>query len=306
MPSVKKRGGLGRGLNALVSEAEYETGGSAASASNAASETKLPIEDIVPNPNQPRIHFNETELRELSESIQEHGVLQPLLVRKHGNGYEIIAGERRYRATQQLGKTHIDAIIINTTDENNVLLALAENLGRADLTDYEVAQSVLQFKQDFPSKTEYAKALGLSRQKLYKLFAYESLPPIVLDRLNQQPDLLSADTAEQLVAFGKQQALSGEIYSEALSTGLALLAQGKLKQANLIQFLRQQLQKQNEKCPNSDTLAVSANKRLYHREGKVIGKLQQTAKKTVIELDNQALTEQQQQQLEQFLGKLLG
>ena len=80
MPSAKKRGGLGRGLNALVSEAEYETGGSAVSASNAASETKLPIEDIVPNPNQPRIHFNETELRELSESIQEHGVLQPLLV----------------------------------------------------------------------------------------------------------------------------------------------------------------------------------------------------------------------------------
>ena len=79
MPSVKKRGGLGRGLNALVSEAEYETGGSASSASNAPSETKLPIEDIVPNPNQPRIHFNETELRELSESIQEHGVLQPLL-----------------------------------------------------------------------------------------------------------------------------------------------------------------------------------------------------------------------------------
>ena len=95
MPSVKKRGGLGRGLNALVSEAEYETGGSATSAANTASETKLPIEDIVPNPNQPRIHFNETELRELSESIQEHGVLQPLLVRKHGNGYEIIAGERR-------------------------------------------------------------------------------------------------------------------------------------------------------------------------------------------------------------------
>ena len=69
---------------------------------------------------------------------------------------------------------------------------------------------------------------------------------------------------------------------------------------------KEQLQKQNEKCPNSDTLAVSANKRLYHREGKVIGKLQQTAKKTVIELDNQALTEQQQQQLEQFLGELLG
>ena len=92
------------------------------------------------------------------------------------------------------------------------------------------------------SKTEYAKAL-VYRQKLYKLFAYESLPPIVLDRLKPTADLLSADTAEQLVAFGKQQALSGEIYSEALSTGLALLAQGNPKQANLIQFLRQQLKK---------------------------------------------------------------
>ena len=100
MPSPKKRSGLGRGLSALVSEAEYETGGSSSAAT---SETKLPIEDIVPNPNQPRIHFNETELRELSESIQEHGVLQPLLVRKHGNGYEIIAGERRYQASKLAG-----------------------------------------------------------------------------------------------------------------------------------------------------------------------------------------------------------
>ena len=75
MPSVKKRGGLGRGLNALVSEAEYETGGSAASASNAASETKLPIEDIVPNPNQPRIHFNETELREVSVVTKRQSLL---------------------------------------------------------------------------------------------------------------------------------------------------------------------------------------------------------------------------------------
>lgn len=117
MPSAKKRGGLGRGLNALVSEAEYETGGSATSASNSTAETKLPIEDIVPNPNQPRIHFNETELRELSESIQEHGVLQPLLVRKHGNGYEIIAGERRYQASKLAGLEELPVIIKDVNDE---------------------------------------------------------------------------------------------------------------------------------------------------------------------------------------------
>ena len=128
MPSVKKRGGLGRGLNALVSEAEYETGGSAASASNAASETKLPIEDIVPNPNQPRIHFNETELRELSESIQEHGVLQPLLVRKHGNGYEIIAGHRRQMASQLAGYRNMPCIVRNMTDDEAILAMTDDNL----------------------------------------------------------------------------------------------------------------------------------------------------------------------------------
>ena len=128
MPSVKKRGGLGRGLNALVSEAEYETGGSAASSSNAASETKLPIEDIVPNPNQPRIHFNETELRELSESIQEHGVLQPLLVRKHGNGYEIIAGHRRQMASQLAGYRNMPCIVRNMTDDEAILAMTDDNL----------------------------------------------------------------------------------------------------------------------------------------------------------------------------------
>ena len=121
MPSAKKRGGLGRGLNALVSEAEYETGGSSTSASNATSEIKLPIEDIVPNPNQPRIHFNETELRELSESIQEHGVLQPLLVRKHGNGYEIIAGERRYQASKLAGLEELPVIIKDVTNSLRLL-----------------------------------------------------------------------------------------------------------------------------------------------------------------------------------------
>ena len=140
MPSVKKRGGLGRGLNALVSEAEYETGGSAASASNAGSETKLPIEDIVPNPNQPRIHFNETELRELSESIQEHGVLQPLLVRKHGNGYEIIAGERRYQASKLAGLEELPVIIKEVNDEEMLALALIENLQRSDLNPVEEAK----------------------------------------------------------------------------------------------------------------------------------------------------------------------
>ena len=166
MPSVKKRGGLGRGLNALVSEAEYETGGSAVSASNAASVTKLPIEDIVPNPNQPRIHFNETELRELSESIQEHGVLQPLLVRKHGNGYEIIAGERRYQASKLAGLEELPVIIKDVNDEEMLALALIENLQRSDLNPVEEAKGYRCQRYDPGGIVESSKQVTLCNYKL--------------------------------------------------------------------------------------------------------------------------------------------
>lgn len=180
MPSVKKRGGLGRGLNALVSEAEYETGGSAASASNAASETKLPIEDIVPNPNQPRIHFNETELRELSESIQEHGVLQPLLVRKHGNGYEIIAGERRYQASKLAGLEELPVVIKDVNDEEMLALALIENLQRSDLNPVEEAKGYRQLI-DASGMTQEAlsKAVSKSRSAITNSLRLLDLPEVV-------------------------------------------------------------------------------------------------------------------------------
>ena len=94
MPSPKKKPALGRGLGSLMGEAQSETG-----FVEQKEETKVPIDKINPNPNQPRTHFNETLLNELADSIRENGVLQPLLVRKKGKGYEIIAGERRYQAS---------------------------------------------------------------------------------------------------------------------------------------------------------------------------------------------------------------
>ena len=136
MPS-KKKSGLGRGLSALVSEAEYETG-------NTSSDTKVAIEDIFPNPNQPRIQFNEAELKELSESIQAHGVLQPLLVRKKNKGYEIIAGERRYQASKLAGLEELPVIIKDVDDQEMLAIALIENLQRSDLNPLEEAKGYRQ------------------------------------------------------------------------------------------------------------------------------------------------------------------
>jgi len=219
VPSAKKRGGLGRGLNALVSEAEYETGGSAASASNAASETKLPIEDIVPNPNQPRIHFNETELRELSESIQEHGVLQPLLVRKHGNGYEIIAGERRYQASKLAGLEELPVIIKDVNDEEMLALALIENLQRSDLNPVEEAKGYRQLI-DASGMTQEAlsKAVSKSRSAITNSLRLLDLPEVVQQMIFEGK--LTAGHARAILAVPYEDArirLAEKVVAEGLS-----------------------------------------------------------------------------------------
>jgi ParB family transcriptional regulator, chromosome partitioning protein len=219
VPSVKKRGGLGRGLNALVSEAEYETGGSVASASKAASETKLPIEDIVPNPNQPRIHFNETELRELSESIQEHGVLQPLLVRKHGNGYEIIAGERRYQASKLAGLEELPVIIKDVNDEEMLALALIENLQRSDLNPVEEAKGYRQLI-DASGMTQEAlsKAVSKSRSAITNSLRLLDLPEVVQQMIFEGK--LTAGHARAILAVPYEDArirLAEKVVAEGLS-----------------------------------------------------------------------------------------
>lgn len=219
MPSPRKRGGLGRGLNALVSEAEYETGGSSASVSNAASETKLPIEDIVPNPNQPRIHFNETELRELSESIREHGVLQPLLVRKHGNGYEIIAGERRFQASKLAGLEELPVIIKDVDDEQMLALALIENLQRSDLNPVEEAKGYRQLI-DASGMTQEAlsKAVSKSRSAITNSLRLLDLPEVVQQMIFEGK--LTAGHARAILAIPYEDArikLAEKVVAEGLS-----------------------------------------------------------------------------------------
>ena len=137
MPSPKKKPALGRGLGYLMGEAQSETG-------YTATETQMSIEEIFPNPNQPRTHFNESELEELSESIRENGVLQPLLVRKNGSKYEIIAGERRYQASKIAGLDKVPVIVKDVDDQKMLEIALIENLQRSDLNPIEEAKGYRQ------------------------------------------------------------------------------------------------------------------------------------------------------------------
>ena len=158
MPSPKKKPALGRGLGSLMGEAQSETG-----FVEQKEETKVPIDKINPNPNQPRTHFNETLLNELADSIRENGVLQPLLVRKKGKGYEIIAGERRYQASKIAGLEELPVIVKEVDDQKMLELALIENLQRSDLNPIEEAKGYRQL----------IKASGMTQEALSKAVPYE-------------------------------------------------------------------------------------------------------------------------------------
>ncbi len=162
-----------------MQEAQTETG-----SASAQPDSTVSIEKIHPNPNQPRTHFNETELEELSESIREHGVLQPLLVRKKGDEFEIIAGERRYQASKIAGLSELPVIIKDVDDQKMLELALIENLQRSDLNPIEEAKGYRQLiKASGMTQEALSKAVSKSRSAITNSLRLLDLPVRVQELL---------------------------------------------------------------------------------------------------------------------------
>lgn len=158
---MPQRPGLGKGLDSLI-----PTSGAQQSPASAGGVLKLPVEAIIRNPRQPRSsEFDEKDLKELADSIREHGVIQPLVVSPTENGtYTLIAGERRLRASKLVGLTTIPAIVRQATDRELLELALIENIQRADLNPLEEAEAYRQLTEDFGlSHEEVAQRVGKSR-----------------------------------------------------------------------------------------------------------------------------------------------
>jgi ParB family transcriptional regulator, chromosome partitioning protein len=172
--------------------------------------SQLSVGDVLPNPWQPRRVFNESKLSELAESIREVGLMQPIVVRRVDAGYQIIAGERRWRAHKMLGLESIGAVVIECTDQDMAVLALVENVSRDDLTDYEISVSIRRSEQEFPDRKRMAEALGMSRAGLYRYFAFESLPAFIKKTLDLQPTLLGGHAAQDIVATLKKHGDDGE------------------------------------------------------------------------------------------------
>ncbi len=147
---------------------------------------EIPIEEIRSNPYQPRQHFDETALEELAASIKEHGVLQPIIVKKSIKGYELVAGERRTKASKLAGLTTIPAIIKDFTDQEMMDIALLENIQREDLTPIEIAIAFKKYLDGTGlTQDELAKKFGKSRSYITNLLGLLSLPKSVRDLINQ-------------------------------------------------------------------------------------------------------------------------
>ena len=208
---AKKLGGLGKGLNAIFIENDNEdkSGG-----------VTLNISEIEPNRSQPRKEFDENALSELAQSISEHGLLQPLLVRPLPlGGYEIVAGERRYRACRMAGLTEIPVIIRELDETQTMELALIENLQREDLTPLEEAEgySVLIDEHNM-TQEEVARSVGKSRPAIANALRLLKLPDSVKEYLKEGK--ISAGHARALLTLDSEddmQELADLIVSKDLS-----------------------------------------------------------------------------------------
>lgn len=214
MPSPKKKPALGRGLGSLMGEAQSETG-----YVDQKEETKVSIDKINPNPNQPRTHFNETLLNELADSIRENGVLQPLLVRKKGDGYEIIAGERRYQASKIAGLEELPVIVKEVDDQKMLELALIENLQRSDLNPIEEAKGYRQLiKASGMTQEALSKAVSKSRSSITNSLRLLDLPEPVQQYLFD--GRLTAGHARAILAVPYEEQrikLADKVVAEGLS-----------------------------------------------------------------------------------------
>lgn len=215
----ERKRGLGRGLSALMADvAETET---KAAEGIVAAERVVPIERIVPNPDQPRKRFEKDDLSDLSASIREKGVIQPLIVREKGNQtFEIVAGERRWRAAQQAQLHELPVIVRDFTDIEVLEVAIIENIQRADLNPIEEAAGYRQLMDRFGHTQEkMAEALGKSRSHIANLLRLLNLPDSVLDLVRGGD--LSAGHARALIPAEDPLKLAKQIIAGGLSVRAA-------------------------------------------------------------------------------------
>ena len=195
---MAKRSGLGKGLESLMGGADAEVAGASTP------DALIALAEIRPNKGQPRKNFDEEALEELTDSIRQHGVLQPILVRKKGRFYEIVAGERRYQAAKRAGLTEIPVVVREISDQDVFKLALIENLQREDLDPIEEAQGFRTLIKDTGmTQAELGKVLSKSRPAIANALRLLDLPEEVQQMMSERK--LTAGHARAILAVPSEE-----------------------------------------------------------------------------------------------------
>ena len=199
--AVQKRNTLGRGLASLIPEATLTEVESPRAALASAAIVQIPLDELKANPLQPRRHFASDALDELAASVKEQGVIQPLLVRPVPTGYEIVAGERRFRAARKAGLRTVPAVVRRMDDAESLEIALIENLQREDLNPVEESEAYRDLMEQFNyTQEELSRRVGKNRSTISNMLRLLKLPDEVLDAL-----------AREGIAMGHGRALLGLI-----------------------------------------------------------------------------------------------
>ncbi len=252
---AKSQKGLGRGLSALLVSTDKEYAD--LSAPSASRDRDLPIEFLVPNPYQPRLFFDEEKSADLIQSIKDRGILQPLLVRRRGDldEYEIIAGERRWRAAQAAELHHVPVIIREMTDGEALEIALIENIQRHDLSPIEEARGYKRLMDEFHhTQEQLGHIVGKSRSHIANILRMLVLPDSVQKLVMQGK--LSMGHARALITVDDAEAVAKRIVAEGLSVRQveAISKKGKASPASPMKKAdRMRPVKQNK---DADTVAL--------------------------------------------------
>lgn len=211
----KPRSGLGRGLGALMGDIAREepVGGREGGSPGIRS---LPVGSLVPHPGQPRRHFDEAALEELAQSIAQRGVLQPIVVRPHGTGYQIVAGERRWRAAQRARLHEVPVIVRSFDDTETLEVALVENIQRQDLNAIEEAEAYQRLIGEFGhTQDALGKLVHKSRSHVANLLRLLELPRAVQERVTA--GTLTMGHARALIGAADVETLADQVVARGLS-----------------------------------------------------------------------------------------
>jgi len=266
--------------------------------------TKIRVDACLPSPFQVRRNFDREAIESLAATISEAGgLLEPIIVRPVPNDqYEIVAGERRWRAHKLLGWTSIDAIVRDIDDDESSRYGVIENIQREQLADYEVYLGILTLERDpvFKKKASLAVHLGMARQEIYRFKAFGVLPDFVISDLEKKPDLITRKTADLLRRyFSEESTYPSDHVLEEMRTLWEALKADKIKQGSLPSALESRLKK-----PQAPKKAEAAKSEII-REGKTIGFFERKGDVVHMKLNASHLSPSRQEKLQDFIEELL-